>query len=75
MEYSIHLPCEFDLGDWFNIGIDFHPQWVTANHRVTRDEVVLLRLGAFAIELDNRYIKDYRIEQEERGQIVIKIII
>ena len=75
MEYKIILPCEFDLGDWFNIGIDFHPQWVTANHRVTHDETVLVRLKGFAIELDNRYIKDYRIEQGETGQIVIKIII
>ena len=73
MEYKIILPCEFDLRDWINIGIDFHPQWVTANHKVTHEEVVLLRLGAFAIELDNRYIKEYRIEPAETGWIEIKI--
>lgn len=75
MEYSIHLPCEFDLRDWINIGIDFHPQWVTGNHKHTKSEEVLVRLGAFAIELDNRYIKEYRIEQTETGWIEIKIIV
>lgn len=75
MEYKIILPCEFDLRDWINIGIDFHPQWITGNHILTHEEVVLLRLGAFAIELDNRYIKEYRIEQPERGLIMIKIIV
>jgi hypothetical protein len=75
MEYIIILPCEFDLGEWFNIGIDFWPQHITANHRETRDEVILINLKRFAINLDNRYIREYKVTQTHRGFIEIKIIV
>jgi hypothetical protein len=71
MKYSIILPCDFDLDEWFNIGIDFYPQHITANHKETRSEIILINLRELGIELDNRYLKGYQIVKSETGKIEI----
>ena len=73
MEYSILLPCDYILSQWYNIGIDFWPMHITANRRISGEEAVLVKLRDFAIELDNRYVKGYTITQPMSGWIEIKI--
>lgn len=75
MEYTIFLPCKFDLGEWYNIGIDFWPQVITAINRKSGEEQIILDLNRFAIRLDNRYLKEYKITQPTEGWVELKIIV
>ena len=75
MTYELTFTTDCDLIDWFNIGIDFGPQIITANHVVTNEEKTLVNLKELAINLDNRYIKHYRITKVGYNVMNVKIFV
>jgi hypothetical protein len=69
MEYQIILPEP--IGDeWQNIGIDFAPQAITGNVKGENVEKTIISLKKYAMSLDNRYLKDYKIIKEETKTIL-----
>ena len=60
MEYQIILP-EIIGDEWQNIGIDFEPQSITGNIKGENIDKPIINLKKYAIYLDNRYLKDYKI--------------
>jgi hypothetical protein len=73
MEYQIILPEP--IGDeWQNIGIDFAPQAITGNVKGENVEKTIISLKKYAMSLDNRYLKDYKIIKEETKTILNLIV-
>jgi len=73
MEYQIILPES--IGDeWQNIGIDFEPQSITGNIKGENIDKPIISLKKYAISLDNRYLKDYKIIKEET-KTILKLIV
>lgn len=73
MEYQIILPET--IGDeWQNIGIDFEPQLITGNIKGENVDKPIINLKKYAISLDNRYLKEYKIIKE-KAQTIIKIMV
>ena len=73
MEYQIILPET--IGDeWQNIGIDFAPQSITGNIKGENVDKPIIDLKKYAISLDNRYLKEYKIIKE-KAQTIIKIMV
>ena len=73
MEYQIILPEP--IGDeWQNIGIDFVPQAITGNVKGENVEKTIISLKKYAMSLDNRYLKDYKIIKEETKTILNLIV-
>lgn len=73
MEYQIILPET--IGDeWQNIGIDFAPQSITGNIKGENVDKPIINLKKYAISLDNRYLKEYKIIKE-KTQTIIKIMV
>ena len=73
MEYQIILPEP--IGDeWQNIGIDFAPQAITGNVRGENVDKTIISLKKYAMSLDNRYLKDYKIIKEET-KTILKLIV
>ena len=73
MEYQIILPEP--IGDeWQNIGIDFAPQAITGNVKFENVEKTIIYLKKYAMSLDNRYLKDYKIIKEETKTILNLIV-
>ena len=73
MEYQIILPES--IGDeWQNIGIDFAPQAITGNVKGENIEKIIISLKKYAMSLDNRYLKDYKIIKEETKTILNLIV-
>lgn len=73
MEYQIILPEP--IGDeWQNIGIDFAPQAITGNVKGENIEKIIISLKKYAMSLDNRYLKDYKIIKEETKTILNLIV-
>ena len=60
METKIILSTPIDTKEYYNIGIDFGPQYIVGTHKRTNKDIILIRLNK-GIRLDNRYIKDYKI--------------
>jgi len=73
MEYQIILP-EIIGDEWQNIGIDFGPQSITGNIKGENIDKPIINLKKYAIYLDNRYLKDYKIIKEETKTIVKLIV-
>ena len=71
MEYQIILP-EIISDEWQNIGIDFEPQSITGNIKGENIDKPIINLKKYAISLDNRYLKDYKIIKE-KSQTIIKL--
>jgi hypothetical protein len=69
MEYQIILP-EIIGDEWQNIGIDFEPQSITGNIKGENIDKPIINLKKYAIYLDNRYLKDYKIIKEETKTIL-----
>ena len=57
---------------YYNVGIDFWLQHITATNKVTNRDEVIINLKAMGIQLDNRLIKDYKIVKE-KSYTIIKI--
>ena len=73
MEYQIILPEP--IGDECqNIGIDFAPQAITGNVKGENIEKIIISLKKYAMSLDNRYLKDYKIIKEETKTILNLIV-
>ena len=73
MEYQIILPES--IGDeWQNIGIDFAPQAITGNVKGENVDKTIISLKKYAMYLDNRYLKDYKIIKEETKTILNLIV-
>ena len=71
--YQIILPES--IGDeWQNIGIDFEPQSITGNIKGENIDKPIISLKKYAISLDNRYLKDYKIIKEET-KTILKLIV
>ena len=69
MEYQIILPEP--IGDeWQNIGIDFAPQAITGNIKGENTDKTIISLKKYAMSLDNRYLKNYKIIKEKNQTIV-----
>ena len=73
MEYQIILP-EIIGDEWQNIGIDFAPQAITGNVKGENVEKTIISLKKYAMSLDNRYLKDYKIIKEETKTILNLIV-
>jgi hypothetical protein len=73
MEYQIILP-EIIGDEWQNIGIDFAPQSITGNIKGENFDKQIIDLKKYAISLDNRYLKEYKIIKE-KAQTIIKIMV
>jgi hypothetical protein len=71
MEYQIILP-EIIGDEWQNIGIDFAPQSITGNIKGENIDKPIINLKKYAISLDNRYLKEYKIIKE-KSQTIIKL--
>lgn len=63
MEYKIILP-EVINEKWSNIGIDFAPQTITGVIKGENIDKTIIDLKKYAISLDNRYLKNYKIIKE-----------
>ena len=73
MEYQIILP-EIIGDEWQNIGIDFAPQSITGNIKGENIDKPIINLKKYAIYLDNRYLKDYKIIKE-KTKTILKLIV
>ena len=73
MEYQIILP-EVIGDEWQNVGIDFEPQLITGNIKGEDIDKPIISLKKYAISLDNRYLKEYKIIKEET-KTILKLIV
>ena len=73
MEYQIILP-EIIGDEWQNIGIDFEPQSITGVIKGENIDRPIINLKKYAIYLDNRYLKNYKIIKE-KNQTIINILV
>ena len=73
MEYQIILP-EIIGDEWQNIGIDFGPQMITGVIKGENIDKPIINLKNYAIYLDNRYLKNYKIIKE-KNQTIINILV
>lgn len=73
MEYQIILP-EIIGDEWQNIGIDFEPQTITGVIKGENIDRPIINLKKYAISLDNRYLKNYKIIKE-KNQTIINILV
>ena len=71
MQYEIVIPIGIE-DNYFNIGIDFWLQHITATNKLLNRDEVIVNLKAMGIQLDNRLIKDYKIVKE-KSYTIIKI--
>jgi len=71
VQYEVVIPIGIE-DNYFNIGIDFWLQHITATNKVTNRDEVIINLKAMGIQLDNRLIKDYKIVKE-KSYTIIKI--
>jgi len=71
VHYEIVIPIGIE-DNYFNIGIDFWLQHITATNKVINRDEVIINLKAIGIQLDNRLIKDYKIVKE-KSYTIIKI--
>ena len=73
MEYQIILP-EIIGDEWQNIGIDFEPQSITGNIKGENIDKPIISLKKYAIYLDNRYLKEYKIIKEKTKTILELVV-
>lgn len=73
MEYQIILPEIID-DEWKNVGIDFEHQSITGNIKGENFDKPIINLKKYAISLDNRYLKDYKIIKAET-KTILKLVV
>jgi hypothetical protein len=73
MEYEIILP-EIIGDEWCNIGIDFEPQAITGNKKTENIDKTIIDLKKYALLLDNRYLKKYKIIKDV-DKTIIKVTV
>lgn len=69
MKYEIHIPIPIPM-DYFNLGIDFAPMYLTGCKKGVNKDEVLIDLKKLCISLDNRYLKQYKIFRNETHTII-----
>ena len=64
MHYEIVIPIEIkDM--YYNFGIDFWTQQITATNKVINKDEVIVNLKGLGIRLDNKIIKNYNIVKQK----------
>ncbi len=73
MKYEIVIPIEV-TDNYYNFGIDFWLQHITATNKVINKDEVIVSLKKLGLSLDNKIIKDYTIVKQ-KNYITIQMII
>ena len=73
MQYEIVIPIEI-TDNYYNFGIDFWLQQLTATNKETNKDEVIVSLKKLGLSLDNKIIKDYTIVKQ-KNYITIQMII
>ena len=64
MHYEIVIPIEIkDI--YYNFGIDFWTQQITATNKVINKDEVIVSLKQLGLRLDNKIIKNYNIVKQK----------
>ena len=64
MHYEIVIPIEIkDM--YYNFGIDFWTQQITATNKVINKDEVIVNLKQLGLRLDNKVIKNYNIVKQK----------
>ena len=64
MQYEIVIPIEIK-DNYYNFGIDFWTQQITATNKVINKDEVIVNLKRLGIRLDNKIIKNYNIVKQK----------
>jgi hypothetical protein len=64
MQYEIVIPIEIK-DNYYNFGIDFWTQQITATNKVINKDEVIVNLKALGLRLDNKVIKNYNIVKQK----------
>ena len=64
MHYEIVIPIEIK-DNYYNFGIDFWTQQITATNKVINKDEVIVNLKGLGIRLDNKVIKNYNIVKQK----------
>ena len=64
MKYEIVIPIEIK-DNYYNFGIDFWTQQITATNKVINKDEVIVNLKGLGIRLDNKVIKNYNIVKQK----------
>ena len=64
MHYEIVIPIEIK-DNYYNFGIDFWTQQITATNKVINKDEVIVNLKELGIRLDNKVIKNYNIVKQK----------
>ena len=69
MHYEIVIPIEIKdktaEGLYYNFGIDFWTQQITATNKVINKDEVIVNLKQLGLRLDNKVIKNYNIVKQK----------
>ena len=64
MHYEIVIPIEIK-DNYYNFGIDFWTQQITATNKVINKDEVIISLKQLGLRLDNKIIKNYNIVKQK----------
>jgi hypothetical protein len=64
MHYEIVIPIEIK-DNYYNFGIDFWTQQITATNKVINEDEVIVNLKGLGIRLDNKVIENYNIVKQK----------
>ena len=64
MQYEIVIPIEI-TDNYYNFGIDFWTQQITATNKVINKDEVIVNLKQLGLRLDNKIIKNYNIVKQK----------
>ena len=64
MHYEIVIPIEIK-DNYYNFGIDFWTQQITATNKVINKDEVIVNLKGLGLRLDNKVIKNYNIVKQK----------
>jgi hypothetical protein len=64
MHYEIVIPIEIK-DNYYNFGIDFWTQQITATNKVINKDEVIVNLKQLGLRLDNKIIKNYNIVKQK----------
>ena len=64
MHYEIVIPIEIKY-NYYNFGIDFWTQQITATNKVINKDEVIVNLKHLGLRLDNKIIKNYNIVKQK----------
>ena len=68
MQYEIVIPIEIK-DNYYNFGIDFWTQQITATNKVINKDEVIVNLKGLGLRLDNKIIKNYNIVKQDSMKV------